>query len=71
MRFGSSPGFKKGLHIQGAIFPHPQRRKALVPFFHWLSQIYEDEQNKPMPAISDETILYWRDAASHPPSWQK
>ena len=40
-------------------------------FFHWLSQIYEDEQNKPMPAISDETILYWRDAASHPPSWQK
>jgi hypothetical protein len=31
-------------------------------FFNCLSQIYEDEQNKPMPAISSETILYWRGA---------
>src|ERR1039458_5938180 len=40
-------------------------------FFDCLSEIYEDGQNKPMPAISDETMLYWREAASHPPSWQK
>jgi hypothetical protein len=32
-------------------------------FFDCLSKIYEDEQNKPMPAISDETLLYWREAA--------
>lgn len=32
-------------------------------FFDCLSKIYEDEQNKPMPAISDETMLYWREAA--------
>ncbi len=31
-------------------------------FFDCLSEIYEDEQNKPMPAISDETMLYWREA---------
>jgi hypothetical protein len=31
-------------------------------FFDCLSEIYEDEQNKPMPAISDETILYWGEA---------
>jgi hypothetical protein len=31
-------------------------------FFDCLSEIYEDEQNKPMPAISDETMLYWKEA---------
>lgn len=31
-------------------------------FFDCLSEIYEDEQNKPLPAISDETMLYWRKA---------
>jgi hypothetical protein len=35
-------------------------------FFDCLSEIYEEEQNKPMPAISDETMLYWREAAGHP-----
>jgi hypothetical protein len=34
-------------------------------FFDCLSEIYADEQNKPMPAISDETMLYWREAAGH------
>jgi len=34
-------------------------------FFDCLSESYEDEQKKPMPAISDETMLYWREAASH------
>jgi Opioid growth factor receptor (OGFr) conserved region len=34
-------------------------------FFDCLSEIYEDEQNKPMPAISDETMLYWREAIGH------
>jgi hypothetical protein len=27
-----------------------------------LSGIYEEEQNKPLPAISDETMLYWKEA---------
>jgi len=31
--------------------------------FSCLSEIYEEEQNKPMPAISDETMGYWRKAA--------
>jgi hypothetical protein len=31
-------------------------------FFGCLSEIYEDEQNKPLPALSDETMLYWREA---------
>ena len=31
-------------------------------FFDCLAEIYEDEQNKPMPAISEETMLYWREA---------
>jgi hypothetical protein len=31
-------------------------------FFGCLSEIYEDEQNKPVPAISDLTMLYWREA---------
>lgn len=31
-------------------------------FFRCLSEIYEDEQNKPVPAVSDETMLYWREA---------
>lgn len=30
--------------------------------FGCLSEIYEDDQNKPRPAISDETMLYWREA---------
>ena len=29
-------------------------------FFDCLSEIYEDERNKPIPAISSETIRYWR-----------
>jgi hypothetical protein len=33
-------------------------------FFDCLSEIYNDEQNKPMPAISDETMRYWREAVS-------
>jgi hypothetical protein len=31
-------------------------------FFDCLSEIYEDERNKPLPAISDETMLYWTKA---------
>ena len=31
-------------------------------FFDRLSEIYQDEQNKPVPAISDETMRYWREA---------
>jgi len=34
-------------------------------FFDCLAKIYEDEQNKQMPAISDETMLYWREAVGH------
>jgi hypothetical protein len=30
-----------------------------------LADIYEDEQKKPTPAISDRTMLYWREAAGH------
>ena len=33
-------------------------------FFGCLNEIYDDEQNKPMPAISEETMLYWREAVS-------
>src|SRR5881398_3367677 len=32
-------------------------------FFECLSEIYEDELSKPIPAISDETMRYWREAA--------
>jgi hypothetical protein len=32
-------------------------------FFGCLAEIYEAEQNKPVPAISDETMAYWRNAA--------
>jgi hypothetical protein len=32
-------------------------------FFNCLCQIYEDEQNKPSPAISEETMGYWRKAS--------
>jgi Opioid growth factor receptor (OGFr) conserved region len=32
-------------------------------FFGCLAEIYEDEQNKPSPAISDETMGYWRKAS--------
>jgi len=31
-------------------------------FLECLAEIYEDEQNKSLPAISDETMLYWREA---------
>lgn len=31
-------------------------------FFECLVGIYQNEQNKPLPAISDETMLYWKDA---------
>jgi hypothetical protein len=31
-------------------------------FFDCLSEIYNDEQNRPTPAISDETMRYWREA---------
>ena len=31
-------------------------------FFECLSEIYENEQSQPRPAISTETILYWRGA---------
>jgi hypothetical protein len=33
-------------------------------FFDCLSEIYEDEQKKPLASISSETILYWRGAVS-------
>jgi hypothetical protein len=33
-------------------------------FFDCLSEIYAEEQTKPLPAISDETMLYWRKAVS-------
>jgi hypothetical protein len=31
-------------------------------FFDCLCKIYEGEQNKLLPAISDETMLYWKEA---------
>jgi hypothetical protein len=31
-------------------------------FLECLAEIYEDEQDKPLPAITDETMLYWREA---------
>jgi hypothetical protein len=31
-------------------------------FFDCLCEIYADEQNKPPPAISDETMQYWKEA---------
>jgi hypothetical protein len=31
-------------------------------FFGCLSEIYEGEQNKTLPALSDETMLHWRKA---------
>ena len=31
-------------------------------FLECLAENYEDTQNKPLPAISDETMLYWREA---------
>jgi hypothetical protein len=34
-------------------------------FLERLAEIYEDEQNKPLPAISDETMLYWKEAAGN------
>lgn len=34
-------------------------------FLDCLVQIYKAELNKPVPAISDETMLHWRGAASH------
>jgi hypothetical protein len=38
---------------------------SLQAFFDCLSEIVEDEQNKPTSAISEETMLYWRKAAGH------
>jgi hypothetical protein len=32
-------------------------------FLGCLAEIYEGERNKPLPAISDETMAYWRKAA--------
>ena len=32
-------------------------------FFEFLAEIYEEEQEKPLPAISDETFDYWGKAA--------
>jgi hypothetical protein len=32
-------------------------------FFACLRELYDHEQDKPMPAISNETMLYWREAA--------
>lgn len=37
-------------------------------FFECLSEIYKGEQNKPIPAISDETMRYWRAAVGDTPS---
>jgi hypothetical protein len=34
-------------------------------FLDCLVEIYKAELNKPVPAISDDTMLYWRGAASH------
>ena len=31
-------------------------------FFGCLAEVYKDEQNKPLPAISEETMEYWREA---------
>lgn len=36
--------------------------REATAFFNCLSEIYEDEQDKPMPAISDEAMQYWREA---------
>jgi hypothetical protein len=35
---------------------------AAMAFFDCLCEIYEDEQNKPLPAISDKTMRYWKEA---------
>jgi Opioid growth factor receptor (OGFr) conserved region len=37
-------------------------------FLDCLAEICKAEQNKPVPAISDDTMLYWRAAAASP-SW--
>jgi hypothetical protein len=34
-------------------------------FLECLAEIYKAERKKPVPAISDDTMLYWRGAASH------
>jgi hypothetical protein len=34
-------------------------------FFGCLSEIYDDEQSKSIPAISDETMGYWRKASGN------
>jgi hypothetical protein len=33
-------------------------------FFDCLSEIYNDQQSNPVPAISDDTMRYWREAVS-------
>lgn len=32
-------------------------------FFDCLSKLYEDKQTKPMPAMSEETMAFWKKAA--------
>ena len=34
--------------------------------FACLSEIYEDERDKELPAISDETLRYWRETVGDP-----
>jgi hypothetical protein len=37
-------------------------RDPFKAFFDCLSKIYEDGQNNTLPALSDETMLYWKEA---------
>ncbi len=37
-------------------------------FFDCLSEIYRNEQKEPFAAISEETMFYWREAATRPTS---
>jgi hypothetical protein len=44
----------------------PSRTEAEAKtFLERLSEIYEDERNKSLPAISDETMLYWREGVGN------
>ena len=42
----------------------PEKRAEAGAFFNCLCEIYESEQNKLLPAISEETIEYWRKGLS-------
>jgi hypothetical protein len=43
----------------------PSRTEAEAnAFLERLSETYEDQRNKSLPAISDETMLYWRKAVA-------